>query len=156
MYCLLTCHKRENDIDIHLTSSQLTLVERTLDFISWGNESISPPFLFSFLPPLPVRKFAALPLSLIPLANTLLNYHVLSGYPVIIMLSAFLLPAVVNSVVARGEIRYQQSKSQERGGQKPDSLIFFPENIATSEHSEAFSIFVYLKVIFFNKKVFLP
>ena len=52
--CLLTCHKRENDIDIHLTSPQLTLVEGTLDFISWGNEDIpSPPFpvLFPLTPP---------------------------------------------------------------------------------------------------------
>lgn len=50
---MLTCHKRENDIDIRLTSPQLTLVEGTLDFISWGNEGIPPPFavLFPLAPP---------------------------------------------------------------------------------------------------------
>lgn len=100
----LTCHKRENDIDIHLTP-QLTLVEGTLDLISWENEGI---FSFPVLFPttlFPSEEFC-FAIKLLLLANTLLNYHVLSDCPISVTLSAFLLPAVVNSVVAKGEIRY--------------------------------------------------
>lgn len=53
---LLTCHKRENDIDIHVTSPQLTLKEGTLDFISWENEGTFF-LLFSSLPHFPHFEF---------------------------------------------------------------------------------------------------
>lgn len=85
-------------------------------FLGKWRHSSPPHFLFFSLSLLPIWKFFPLPSSLIPLANTLLNYHVLSDCPISIMTSAFLLPAVVSSVVAKGEIRYSQNKSQGRGG----------------------------------------
>lgn len=49
---LLTCHWRENDIDTHLTSPQMTLLDETLGFIFRGNEDIFV-FLCLFFSPVP-------------------------------------------------------------------------------------------------------
>lgn len=108
-YGLLKCHNRENDIDIHSSFLQLTTVERTVfDFLENWKPFYSFPILFplSLSLPHPHLKMSTLLSSSITLANTLLNYHVLSGYPISIKRWAFLLPAVVNSMVAKGEIRY--------------------------------------------------